>query len=324
MLRPIPLALLTLYSDLAQRARLSGRGGAIYRRTLAGASYLYAKVPVAGTRRDVFLGREDEDEAQLKAETLRRESESARERRASVRMLRQRGMRGPDAWLGKVLDAVADAGLFEKGVTLVGTGAYQLMEPLVAHYLPDTALVTGDVDLVTADLALRAETGESMEAILKRADPDVIGIPELDPRSFPSGFKGKDIFVDLLTPVLRRSDTGPMPLAQLSAAATPPAYLRWLTEETVDALALWGAGIPVRIPAPARYAVHKLILAQRRNPTSRDKRFKDLAQAGALVEVLAKADPFALEDALADARGQGGRGWSQPIARSLKELGLDL
>lgn len=76
------------------------------------------------------------------------------------------------------------------------------------------------------------------------------------------------------------------------------------------------------MPQPARFAIHKLILAQRRDGTNRPKRAKDLAQAKALIEVLLRHDRFALTDALGDARGQGKEGWEIPIARSLTELGL--
>ena len=44
-------------------------------------------------------------------------------------------------------------------------------------------------------------------------------------------------------------------------------------------------------------------------------------QAGALMEALRLSDPFAPEDAMEDARGQGRTGWSDPIDRSLAELG---
>lgn len=324
MPRPVPPSLLTLYADLAQQVRFAERGGTTYARTQGSVSYLYAKVPVAGTRRDLFLGREDDDGAQKQAARIRSAAIAARERRATIRMLKLRGLRGPDAWLGKILDALADASLFGGGLVLVGTAAYQLMEPLVGHYLPEASLITGDVDLVTADLALASETGEAMETILQRADPTISAIPELDLRQHSSRFKGREALVELLTPILRRTDSTPMPLAELGASATPLQYLRWLIDQRMDALALWGSGIPVVIPAPARYAVHKLILAQKRRHSGQEKRFKDLSQAQALIQALQAADRFALEDALEDAREQGSEGWAVPIARSLTELGLDL
>jgi hypothetical protein len=324
MLRSIPPPLLTLYGDLVQQVRFAQRGGTVYRRTLGASSYLYAKIPVAGTRRDVFLGRAEDEAVQEKAEVVRRAAVAAKERRATIRTLKLRGLRGPDGWLGKILDAVADADLFARGMVLVGTGAYQLMEPLVAHYLPEASLMTGDVDLVTADLAIASESGDAMETILRRADPTIAAVPELDLRDFSSRFKGKDSLVELLTPILRRTDSTPMPLKQLGAGAAPLHYLRWLIDHPTEAVALWGSGVRVIIPAPARYAVHKLILAQKRLRTSREKRFKDLSQAKALIHVLQSAEPFAIEDALEDARAQGDEGWARPIARSLAELGLDL
>jgi len=322
MLQPIPPALLTLYADLAQQARYAQRGGTVYRRAIGGASYLYAKVSVGAGRRDIFPGREDEGETQEKAEAIRRAASAAKDRRATIRTLKSRGLRGPEPWLGRVLDAVADAGLFARGVVLVGAAAYQLMEPLVGRHLPDASLITGDVDLVTVDLALKAETGESMEAILQRADPTLSAILELDLRHFSSRFKGSEALVEILTPILQRTDSLPLPLSEMSAAATPLQYRRWLTEDPVAATALWGPGVPVSVPAPARYAVHKLILAQKRLRTSREKRFKYLSQAAALIEALRQADPFAIEDALEDARRQGTDGWEKPISRSLAELGL--
>ncbi len=295
----------------------------MYSRTIGGASYLYAKVPVAGSRRDTFIGRGDDPEIQLKADGFREAAASAKGRRATIRTLKARGFRTPDPWMGRFLDAVADAGLFDQGVVVVGTGAYQMMEPLVGHFLPDASLLTGDLDLVTADLAIRAADGESMEAILQRADPTVSAIPGLDLRQLPSRFKGRGTLVELLAPVLRRTDATPLPLREPQAAAAPLQYLRWLVREPVDATALWAAGIRVPVPAPARYAVHKLILAQKRNRTSREKRGKDLDQAAALIAALRTSDPFALEDAPDDARGRGARGWAEPIARSLAELGID-
>ncbi len=95
-----------------------------------------------------------------------------------------------------------------------------------------------------------------------------------------------------------------------------------MTEGALRTVALWGAGVLVNIPQPARYAVHKLILAQRRDRSNQMKRTKDLAQAKALIEVMRVQDPFALEDAFADARAQGEKGWAAPIERSLKAIGL--
>jgi hypothetical protein len=215
---------------------------------------------------------------------------------------------------------MADAGLFKSAV-LVGTAAYQCYSPIVGAVLPSAALMTQDADVATASLALAADEGDdTLETILKRADKTFTSIPGLERRALPSRFKSASGFlVDLLTPNLRRSDTNPMPLKQLGAGAIPLQHLAWLIEEPVGAVALHGAGVPIRVPAPARYGVHKLVIAQKRHAANA-KRQKDLMQAKSLMEALAESDPWAWNDTIEDAKARGKAGWAQPIARSMKEL----
>jgi len=243
------------------------------------------------------------------------------ERRRLVSTLR-RLIPGPTATLGKVLDTVAHAGLFRRGVVLVGTAAYQCYPPLLGAILPSATIMTQDADLATADLALDAEIeGDSMATILQRADASFAALPALDPKAAPARFRNAENFVvDLLTPQRRRSDRNPMPLKALGAGAIPLQYLDWLIAEPVLAVALHGAGVAVALPRPARFAVHKLILAQKRGAHELAKSRKDLAQAAALITALREAAPFALEDALHEARSMGRDGWARPIERSLSQI----
>jgi hypothetical protein len=196
-----------------------------------------------------------------------------------------------------------------------------MIGPLVGHFLPEPTLMTGDLDLATANLALSAEPPEAFETILKRGDPTFRSVMQLDPRKPPSRFTTTDGFlVDLITPTRRKLDTNPVPMKRLDAGAAPLQHVDWLIFEPVRTVALWGAGVPINVPQPARFAVHKLILAHKRDAGMRLKRQKDLAQADALIEALLVNDPYALEDAIEDARAQGSRGWGLPIDRSLAEL----
>lgn len=63
----------------------------------------------------------------------------------------------------------------------------------------------------------------------------------------------------------------------------------------MDAAVLYRAGIAVRVPQPARLAVHKLILAQKRGGDT-SKRAKDLKQADAVISALRASDLFAFRD----------------------------
>ncbi len=231
-------------------------------------------------------------------------------------------MQGPASLLGKVLEAVSFAGLFRNGAVLVGTAAYQCYPPMVGHILPSGSQMTQDADLATADLTLRTDDeAATMLDVLQMADPTFTSVTGLDSRSLPSKFRTKDGFlVDVLTPIRRRTDTNPMPLKNLRAGAVPLQHLDWLIADPVETIVLHGPGVQAIVPRPARYAVHKLIISQKRFGADNPKRMKDLIQAAALMAALDRNDPFALQDALKDARQRGKNGWSEPIDKSLKEI----
>ncbi len=311
----------TLFAELAQQIANAPPAGSVYRRERDGIAYHYAKIPVGTDRVDSFIGRIDDPVAEAQVEKFRQGMRQARDRRRLVAMLAREGLAGPGRFLGAILDAIAHAGLFRNGAVLVGTTAYMLSEPHVGRRLPAPTLRTGDLDLAMIDIALTAETDEGMETILRHADPTFQAVLQLDPRQPPSKFRNKDgYFVDLVIQRRDKAQSNPVPLPGLEAGAAPLQHLAWLIESPIPTVALWGAGVPVAIPQPARFAVHKLILAQRRNEADRLKRSKDLDQADAIMTALYVHDPFALEDAIDDARTQGKEGWSDPIDRSLAEL----
>jgi hypothetical protein len=185
--------------------------------------------------------------------------------------------------------------------------------------------MTQDADLATASLAISADDGsETLHTILKRANPTFAPLPGLKPQAPPSHFRSASGFVvDLLTPQRTRNDPNPVPLKGLAAGAAPLQHLRWLMENPVLAVALHGPGVPVRVPAPARYAAHKLIVAQKRSGADIAKRPKDLAQAKGLIEALLRSDPWSIKDAIEDAGSQGKQGWARLIDQSMKELNIE-
>jgi hypothetical protein len=319
----IPLALRTLFAELQQQVETAPLAGSVYRRKLQGGDYIYAKIPVGTIRIDQFVGKSGDPEAEARAKSLQSGADLAAQRRRIVAMLKRERMAAPDRTMGAVLDALARAGLFDAGAVLVGTAAYLLSEPLVGRRLPSPTLMTGDLDVAMASVAITAEPPERLETILRRADPSFEGLLQLTPQAPPSRFRNASGYlVDLLTPTRTREDSNPVPLTNLSAGAAPLQHLAWLIDGAVQTVALWGAGVLVNVPQPARFAIHKLVVAQRRDATNQAKRAKDLAQAKAVIEALRELDPFALEDALDDARAQGASGWKTPISRSLKEIGL--
>ena len=76
----------------------------------------------------------------------------------------------------------------------------------------------------------------------------------------------------------------------------------------------------VQVPKPERFAVHKIIVADRRQ-TGADsfKSTKDRAQAAFLIGILAEDRPIELLEAFEDAVSRGSR-WKERITRSLKKI----
>ena len=127
--------------------------------------------------------------------------------------------------------------------------------------------------------------------------------------------------VELVTPVRNRADeaAGIMPIPAIGAGAMPLPFLDFLLSDAVTTTALYNAGVKVKVPQAARYAVHKLIVAQRReiDLTKRAKRF---AQAKELIAVLRHLDEGTLADALEEARSRGAS-WRRQLDASLKAIG---
>ena len=92
----------------------------------------------------------------------------------------------------------------------------------------------------------------------------------------------------------------------------------FLIRDLVRSILLHGAGISVVIPDPCRYAVHKLIIAGRRQNDAggQAKRDKDLRQAGMLFDALpVTGHGPSLADALEEAWDRG-PAWKSAISEA--------
>ena len=96
--------------------------------------------------------------------------------------------------------------------------------------------------------------------------------------------------MDLLTPA-RRGAAAPVFIRRLNASAAPVKYLDYIIEEPIHAVMLAGSPCLVKVPQPARYALHKLIVSQERDPTVAAKKKKDILQAKSLLALLREDRP---------------------------------
>ena len=107
-------------------------------------------------------------------------------------------------------------------------------------------------------------------------------------------------------------------LPALKTNAQPLRFLDFLIRDPAPAVILHASGIYVHVPAPERYAVHKLILSLYR-PAAAAKRDKDLRQAERLIEALAERRPGELKDVWEEAYERGPH-WRKYLLEGMRNL----
>lgn len=75
-------------------------------------------------------------------------------------------------------------------------------------------------------------------------------------------------------------------------------FLDYLLNDVQQAAIIEGSGLLISIPHPARYAIHKLVVAERRPASDTTKKRKDIRQAELLLSVLLDDDEYAVELAI--------------------------
>jgi hypothetical protein len=89
-----------------------------------------------------------------------------------------------------------------------------------------------------------------------------------------------------------------VPLAELRTHAQEVPLLDFLLKDAIETIVLGpNHVVPVKVPAPERFVLHKLMSSQQRK-TDRAKVRKDLEQAAVLAVVLTEDNPGILEDTL--------------------------
>lgn len=312
--------------------------------TVKGKRYWYFDIPDgAGGKSRRYVGPAEDPDITRRVEEHRRDKDDLRARMRMVSsLIREGGMIAADRMSGDIVEALAAGGLFRLRAVLIGTVAFQTYAGILGVRLPMAAIQTGDAD-IAQDYAISREVEDSLPPIidlLQSVDPGFRPVPHRSGAASSSAFRTASGYrVEFLTSNRGSDDYIDQP-AQMpalgGASADPLRFLDFLIRDPVRTVLLHKGGIPVTVPDPARYAVHKLIVATRRKTAgiSALKRDKDILQAETLFEALyetRRAMDFALAYDEAQERGpawqealkgaeymlsKNGRHWLGEILRS--------
>lgn len=318
----------TLYAELIDRCSAAAfeaefpLNGSFIKVTVKARDYWYfqeGRRGPSGHQRRKYVG-PDTPEIRARIEEHGRAKDDYRERRHIIATLRRSGFAGPSEDVGRILQALSAAGVFRMRACLIGTSAYQLYGPLLGIRLPRQTLQTSDIDIAqfTAISLAIAEDEQTppLIDILKKADPSFRPVPHSQARDATASYRNRRGYrVEVLTESRGPETEKPTRLPAIGTDAQRLRFLDYLIYEEIPAAVLYDGGVLLNVSPPARYALHKLIVAQRRRAGAA-KIDKDLEQAEALLIAVADRRPNELRDAWQDGI-QRGRKWRRYLTTGL-------
>ncbi|MEO5883274.1 MAG: GSU2403 family nucleotidyltransferase fold protein, partial [Caldimonas sp.] len=224
-----------------------------------------------------------------------------------------------------VISRLGEYGFFRAGGVLVGTHAFlAFANQLGVRWLE--ADQTADVDFAHAgrnvSIALPASVRAEAHTALTTMVEGFLPLVQYRGQAGAS-YRHRDepeFQVDFLTP-RTGDDDSPLHVDNLDVALQPLRFMEFSLEDVQQATLFdrTGRTVVVSLPAPARYAVHKLLIVGERTGRYRAKSGKDVAQAAALAAWFMATDPDPLAAAWADALSRG-PGWRKRALEGRKAL----
>lgn len=149
-----------------------------------------------------------------------------------------------------------------------------------------------------------------------------VDIPDLlKDLGFIIGFKGSEgyimlehpkLIVEFLVPEKGKGEDKPYPLPQLGLNAQALRFLNFLTQSTINIIV---NDIPITVPHPANFALHKLIIFKRRKNQEKTEKDKE-ASIKILKALVDKNESTSIKKAFESAP----KSWQKKIIKGLEEV----
>lgn len=327
---------MVLYADLRERLQafeamrnVASLPGDFITKTVKGVEYYYFQTTLLSGRTQIYIGPDSE---QLRTLIKARETDKEHVRldEKMFQRLSAQIIAGdvipvmPE--MARIITRLTDSGVFRVGGVLVGTIAYQILGPHLGVLWEGGSRMTQDLDLASSTRLEVAspDLHTDVPAVIESLGMGFFPIPRLSHKEPSTSYaiRGKTLRIDLLTPS-RKEGAPPVFLRRLNAAATPLKYLDYLIKDPIDAVMIAGTPCLVKVPQPARFALHKLIVSQERGSTAADKKQKDLQQARNMIRLLKEDRPADIEMAMEDLANHGAS-WVKKVEKACAEAGIVL
>lgn len=300
------VSLRTVYAQakelaLAQQAVPLLTAGSLQTEERAGGRFVYRyRYDASGKRITEYVGSLSAAATAAKVEQAKGEIADQAAIAEYSQKLRRIGFYSADNSTVVTVASLFNAGVFGAGGVLVGTHAFGvIMNELGVSVSPFP--MTEDVDVARAqriELAALPEGG--FLDLLKQTGLPFHEVPTLKRGGPSTSFKvrGRRLKVDLLVPARGRPYV-PVKLPALGARAMGLPYLDSLLKATTPSVLIGRDRIvPITVPHPGWFCLHKLALFELRTGADNPKREKDIAQAAVLAMALAQDQDFLLTEAI--------------------------
>jgi hypothetical protein len=206
--------------------------------------------------------------------------------------------------IGKILKVFAENNLFEEGVELIGSWCFKLYQKHLG--VENFPLTTPDIDFLIPNPYHGKEHSDF--------------ITKLEKLGFEADFKrdgsiylwNADLKIEFLTAEKGAGTDKAIKIKKLGIDAIPIRHVGFLLEKPIE---ITEGGMKIKVPAPARFCLHKLIIAMRRNKL--DKKLKDLQQAIYTSTIVNKKEMLELFRSLS-------KKWQQTIWKALEKAEAEL
>jgi hypothetical protein len=316
----LPLSAQTAYAELAEQTRtfeltnaLAGLVGSFQKLKRGRQTYWYfAYRDLDRKVRLVYVGPDDERVRKLveRFERVRRRRPLAPQAQAALAL--GCGAVAPKHF--RIIKRLSEYGFFGAGGILIGTHAFVAMGNLLGVRWND-GLRTLDVDFVHAgrniSVALPADVKIDVHRALESLEMGLLPLSGLDGRATGQNRNPADpeLRIDFVTSSTRGTKAVRVP--NLNLSLQPLKFMELSLAETTQACIIGRDGAcTVNLPAPERYAVHKLIVFGERPPSERAKANKDLLQVASLASYFAETGRAKIFNELWREALNRGKGWS--------------